>query len=194
LPVPADLSPAFARQLDLVPVVAGTGMTVYANAAWFPQRAETTTPPQLSGGSPATPLVDAHPVLPGPVAATSYSGAVGPGTVLAAVAPAGRWNLTTPAAAGSAPRTQWQGWAASYTVSRPQNATLSFDGGVLTPLADLVAVATWLAAMAALAFRARSRSGSEGNVAGVRRRRVGTFTENGSEAADASAPLEGVVP
>ena len=44
-PVPADLAPALGRQLDLDPVVSGTGITVYANAAWIPQRAEVATAP-----------------------------------------------------------------------------------------------------------------------------------------------------
>lgn len=39
-PVPSDLLPALGRQLDLLPVVSGTGMAVYANAAWIPARSE----------------------------------------------------------------------------------------------------------------------------------------------------------
>jgi GT2 family glycosyltransferase len=192
LPVPADVAPALGRQLDLVPVVAGTGITVYVNEAWIPQRAETATPPQLAAGSPGTPLVVAHPVLPGPPAATAYDGPVAAGTVLGSVAPAGRWNLTVGSA--DAARTPWFGWAAGYRVTHAGEATLSFDGGAVTPLADLVAVATWLAAAAALVFRAQRRNGSEGRSPGFRRRRLGSVDENGSEEADIAVPLEEVAP
>ena len=63
-PVPADLVPAMAHQLDLDTVVAGTGITVYANTAWIPVRAEvagatapggasaTAAPHALSGRAP----------------------------------------------------------------------------------------------------------------------------------------------
>jgi GT2 family glycosyltransferase len=191
LPVPADLAPALARQLDLVPVVAGTGITVYANASWIPQRAETTTPLVIAGGSPGTPIVASRPVLRGPSAARSYAGALTAGTVLGAVAPAGRFELDT--AAGRAPRASWLGWAASYRVTRPGSAVLSFDGGAVTPLADLLAVATWLAAAAALVIRARSAGRPEGFAPGVRRRRSAAPPEDPDEEA-LGLPLEEVAP
>ena len=39
-PLPADLDPALAQQLDLHPVVSQSGITVYENADWIPMRAE----------------------------------------------------------------------------------------------------------------------------------------------------------
>ena len=107
-PVPADLAPALAHQLDLTPVVSGTGITVYANAAWIPERAQIGRdgPPRLpgdlqrarrrcsAGSSPCAPFVaGARPVLPGPAASSSYQGPLSVGTVLTASAPAGRWKL-----------------------------------------------------------------------------------------------------
>ncbi|MGA8725736.1 MAG: glycosyltransferase family 2 protein [Acidimicrobiales bacterium] len=190
LPVPADVAPALSRQLDLVPVVTGTGITVYANAAWIPQRAETTSPPLFTVGSPGTPIVAARPVLPGPAAAISYQGHVATGTVLSAVAPAGRFELET--TTGTATRAPWSGWASSYRVTRPGTATLSFDGGAVTPLADLLAVATWLAALAALLFRSRSPGRPEGRAPIVRRRRSTPRTTGAEEEEDLGLPLEEV--
>ena len=68
-PVPADLMPALGRQLDLQPVLSGTGITVYANAAWVPQRAE--VPGRPGSALPvASPLAAAPgtPVVPGATA------------------------------------------------------------------------------------------------------------------------------
>ena len=192
LPVPADVAPALGRQLDLAPVVSGTGITVYANAAWIPQRAETTSPPRIADGPPGSPLVVTQAVLPGPRATRSYRGPLAAGTVLSAVAPAGRWELET--LAGTAPQAPWLGWAASYRVTRQGNATLSFDDGAVTPLADLVAVATWLAAITALVFRARSGGRSEGLGTAVRRRRATAADEGGGEQADLVLPFEEVAP
>ena len=54
-PVPGDLAPALTRQLDLSPVLSVTGITVYANNDWLPQRAE------VPEGCPRVPLVPARP-------------------------------------------------------------------------------------------------------------------------------------
>jgi hypothetical protein len=119
-PVPADLAPALSRQLDLDSVVSGTGITVYANAAWFPERAlvpagkplaaSDATPRSASahpGSPPGLPLEPyAVPVLPGPAAARSYRGPLRVGELLAALAPAGRWNLVE---SGGAPVRRWVG-------------------------------------------------------------------------------------
>ncbi len=100
LPVPSDLAPALARQLDLRPVIAGTGITVYQNAGWIPQRTEASiaaaSAPATALGDPTAPIVaGAKPVLPGPAAATGFEGRLGAGTVLSAAAPAGRFALAT---------------------------------------------------------------------------------------------------
>ena len=102
-PVPSDLLPALSRQLDLRPELSGTGITVYANADWIPQRAAVapavavgSAQPPPTASPPGTPLLpSARPVLTGPAAGRSYAGPIPVGTVLAAEAPAGRWELTT---------------------------------------------------------------------------------------------------
>ncbi len=170
-PVPADLAPALSRQLDLVPVVSGTGITVYADAAWLPERALVPAPrPRATsaGGrvptrvalssDPASPLVPAAvPVLPGAVAARSYRGPLSVGTVLTALAPAGRWSLTEPGGT-RATRSPSFGWAGRYRVSQSGVATLGFGGGLVTPLSFLVSVVAWLAAVAFVSTRGVGRS------------------------------------
>jgi hypothetical protein len=163
-PVPADLAPALGRQLDLEPVVSGTGITVYANAAWIPERALVpTTAVQATAGAasplgqpastPGSPVVaGAVPVLAGPSAARTYRGPLARGTVLTALAPAGRWNLIgedgTPAT-----RSPSFGWAGSYRVPAATTGTLHFGGGAVTPLSLLYSILAWLAAAAFLSVR-----------------------------------------
>ncbi len=172
-PVPATLAPALDHQLDLTPVVSGTGITVYANAAWIPQRAEIVATRSAAGTSPATspalagvptrsapgaPIVPgAHPVLPGPTAATGYRGPLSLGTVLMASAPAGRWNLVEPDGS-TAVRTPSFGWAARYQVTKAGVGSLDFDNGLLTPLSLACSVIVWLAAVAVVAGRRAGRS------------------------------------
>ena len=160
-PVPADLAPALTRQLDLSPVLSGTGITVYVNNDWLPQRAELPTGASVPGSSRPDPLAGrpgsgvvagAVPVLAGPVASRSYSGPLAPGTVLAAVAPAGRWSLTG-TRGGPAPRASSFGWAARFRVTAAGPATLRFDGGLVAPLSFAVSVVVWLAALALLMGR-----------------------------------------
>jgi len=169
-PVPADLTPALGRQLDLAPLFTESGVTVYANTDWFPERswvapasagaAAAAAVPAGSPGrlpaiatAPGTPLIaGAHPVLPGPRAQRSYTGPVPRGLVLAAVAPAGRWNLV--GASGAAdPRSPSFGWAAQYRVAVPATATLRFDGGVWSPLGVAAELVLWILVAAALIER-----------------------------------------
>jgi GT2 family glycosyltransferase len=173
-PVPADLPPALGRQLDLTPVVTGTGITVYANTSWIPVRAavagrtvvadSATDPAPLAAPAGTAIVAGAQPVLPGGAAARSYHGTVPTGTVLSALAPAGRWTLTA-ADGRSAPRGSSFGWAGRYTVATRGPATLGFDGGVETPLALLATVVAWLLVVAFLLGR---RLGG-----GTRRFRIG---------------------
>ena len=89
-PVPGDVAPALARQLDLSPVLSGTGITVYVNSDWLPQRAQApagtplprTAEPNPLAGSPGSGIVrGAEPVLPGPKASESFRGTLTRGTV-----------------------------------------------------------------------------------------------------------------
>jgi GT2 family glycosyltransferase len=160
-PVPADLAPALARQLDLSPVLSGTGITVYVNNDWLPQRAELPTGASVPDSPRPDPLVGtpgsgvvagAVPVLAGPVASRSYAGPLAPGTVLAAVAPAGRWSLTGPTGR-PARRSSSFGWAARFGVTAAGPATLRFEGGLVAAVSFAVSVVVWLAALALLMGR-----------------------------------------
>ncbi len=163
-PVPADLLPELSRQLDLSPELSGTGITVYENAAWIPQRAAVAptvavgaAQPPSTASAPGTPLLpSARPVLPGPAAGRSYAGPIPAGTVLAAEAPAGRWQLTT-SGGRVAPRSSAFGWVPQYRVTRATTGTLHFDGGFLPVGAGIFSVVVWLLAVAALVDRRRLR-------------------------------------
>jgi hypothetical protein len=162
-PVPADLTAALNRQLDLEPVVSGTGITVYANAAWLPERALVPAGRSLATAdtgraslfarvhsNPASPLIPAAvPVLPGPAAARSYRGSLVGGTLLTALAPAGRWSLVEANGARAA-RASAFGWAGRYAVTVTGVGTLRFDGGALTPISFFASVVAWIVALAVL--------------------------------------------
>jgi hypothetical protein len=157
-PVPADLAPALTRQLDLSPVLTGTGITVYLNNDWLPQRAELpagssppdTVQPDPRSGRPGSGVVPgAAPVLPGPAASRAFSGTLAKGTVLSAAAPSGRWSLTGPTGA-AAPRSSSFGWAARYRVATAGVGTLHFNGGVVAPLSFAVSIVTWLVVLVLL--------------------------------------------
>ncbi|MGD0312204.1 MAG: glycosyltransferase [Acidimicrobiales bacterium] len=189
-PVPGDLAPALSRQLDLSPVLSGTGITVYANSDWIPERAEvapatavpTTAAPDPLVGAPGTGVVPgAVPVLPGPPAAVSYSGPLSVGTVLAAVAPAGRWTLSGPSGSPE-PRSASFGWGAKYRVAASGKGVLGFDGGILAPLAALVSIVVWVVVIALLIGQGSLRPPSWVR---LRRRRRGPGPDQ--EAADSAA-------
>jgi hypothetical protein len=183
-PVPADLAPALSRQLDLNPVLSGTGITVYDNRDWIPERAEVAAgtvvptaavPDPLAGAPGAGVVPGAKPVLPGPAAAQSYSGPLSVGTVMAAVAPAGRWALSGPSGA-TLPRSASFGWGARYRVATAGEGVLDFDGGILTPLAALASIVVWLVVLALLIGQGAVRPPSWVR---LRRRRRGTRPEGG---------------
>ncbi len=169
-PLPADLPTALQRQLDLQPVLTETGITVYANSDWLPERSAVTgpsaaavaaaaIPATASGTLPATAtspgarvVPGAVPVLPGPAAATFYRGAVPKGTTFAALAPAGRWHLVGPSGA-SYPRSPSFGWAAQYRVGTAGVATLRFEGGPWGPVGVGLQVLLWIVLARALVER-----------------------------------------
>jgi GT2 family glycosyltransferase len=163
-PVPGDLLPALGRQLDLQPILSGTGITVFANADWIPQRAG--IPEHPGSVAPVTPawsrlpgataLPGAVAVLPGASAARSFRGPLMPGSVFASVAPAGRWQLVGPS--GTAlPRSSAFGWAARYPVPASTTGTLRFDGGILPLLIGSFSILAWTLALGALVDRRRIR-------------------------------------
>jgi hypothetical protein len=129
-----------------------------------PQRAEVPGKPGSAkpataalGAGPTSPLVpSAVAVLAGPVASRSYQGPLVAGTVLASVAPSGRWQLVGRSGA-AAPRSPAFGWAASYAVPARTVGTLRFDGGILPLLIGVYSLLAWAFALAALVDRRRIR-------------------------------------
>ena len=163
-PVPADLMPALGRQLDLQPVLSGTGITVYGNVAWVPQRAEVPGSPGSAlpvasplAAAPDTPVVSgAKPVLPGAPASRSFHGPLVAGTLFSSAAPSGDWQLVTGSGA-TATRSDSFGWAGRYAVPAATTGTLRFDDGFLPLLAGIWALVAWGLALAALIDRRRLR-------------------------------------
>ncbi|MGA3148012.1 MAG: glycosyltransferase family 2 protein [Acidimicrobiales bacterium] len=208
-PVPADLAPGLARQLDLTPVVSGTGITVYANAAWIPERAQigvgrpavasrrhppatatAAAPAAPAGSSPNAAIVaGVRPVLPGPAASTSYRGPLSVGTVLTASAPAGRWKLVQ-SDGSTAVRSPSFGWAGKYAVTEAGVGTLRFDGGLLAPLSLIGSVIVWLAAIAVVSGRGLGRSWRR--ISTGRRRPRGDPEEPAGGSATTAPAAEGV--
>ena len=215
-PVPANLAPALARQLDLLPVLSEGGITVYENADWLPERSEvvsprpgaatatSTVPPSTGsvGASSSSGIPDALtptlgtrivpgavPVLPGPAASRSYQGRLSPGTVYAALAPAGRWNLIGPSGQ-TYPRSPSFGWAGSYGVDRAGPTTLRFDGGLLVPATVTFQVIVWMVVVAALVGRRRG-AGRRSAARRRRRRRATAGLGAGLKPEAASSLAEG---
>ena len=153
-PVPADLAPALSNQLDLTPIISGTGITVYSNAAWIPERAQVTTARLTAVDALLTRsrrrCRDAKAVLPGPPGARSFRGPLTQGTLFTASAPAGRWVLEQPGGT-TAVRSPSFGWAARFRVTEAGVSTLRFAGGPATPLSLLFSIVVWLAAVAVVA-------------------------------------------
>jgi GT2 family glycosyltransferase len=189
-PLPANLSPALQHQLDLEPTLTESGITVYTNTDWLPVRAAVAGPstaataaaaiPATAPGTlaatatpPGHPIVPgAVPVLPGAATATSFRGAVPAGTVLAALAPADRWQLVGPSGA-AAPRSSSFGWAEQYRVSAPGVATLGFHGSPWSPIGVVFQIVLWLVVIAALVERRGVvRPWLRSVVGGSRRRRA----------------------
>ncbi len=195
-PVPADLAPALGRQLDLSPVVSGTGITVYANADWVPVRGEvpgtkgTVTAVRSPGvltSPPGSPVVPgAVPVLPGPAASRVYTGPLSVGTVLAALAPAGRWTLTGPTGA-SASRSPSFGWAAQYRATVAGVSTLHFDGGLLMPASLVFSILAWSVATVLLMGR---RLGGSWQAVRIGRRRAGGGGRDATSGSRTERPVD----
>ena len=164
-PVPRRPGPGPARQLDLSPVLSGTGITVYANNDWLPQRAEvpagTPVPdsprPDPLAGRPGSGVVPgAVPVLAGPAAARSYAGPLtaghrprrrGPGRSLEPGGPHG--------SAGPPGLLVRLGGPLPGDGGRRGDPPLR--GGLVAPLSLVASVVVWLAALALLMGRSLGR-------------------------------------
>ena len=158
-PVPGGLLPALDQQIDLSPVFAEPGITVYENADWIPVRAEvppgTSVPTgavtPVSTTAPASAiLARARPVLASPPDATSFHGRDGPGTVYLDDAPPDRWEVVD--GSGTKVRTRLAfGWAQQFTVTRSQLVTVQVRPGGWVTAGVVYQVLVWLAALALLA-------------------------------------------
>jgi GT2 family glycosyltransferase len=152
-PAPANLVPALLQQTDLaeVPSVGG-GLTVFENTTALPQRAQRAAG-AVSRGAEVTPTDVAgwSAVLPGTAGSSRFQGTVGAGTVYAAYAPGGSWQLDVGGrrVAGAAAF----GWAAQFPTAPPGRATLAVDTSPLVPLAVTAEVLLWLAVAAMLLGR-----------------------------------------
>jgi GT2 family glycosyltransferase len=178
---PGDLLGALAAQVDLRQVISQGGFDVFADAAAVPERAlrsaasEPSSPTSaVTGAAPG--LTGWQPVLPGPAGATSITGRVGAGTVLAAVAPASAWQLTVGGGAVEHASSSF-GYAATFPVSRPGTVTVAFTGSPGHGIEVGVESAAWIVVAAALAGRRRWLDWWLGPLSGRRggrRRRRGT--------------------
>jgi len=201
-PVPGGLLPALDQQIDLNPVFAEAGITVYEDADWVPIRAE--VPPgtavptgavtPVSTTAPASAiLARARPVLPAPADATSFHGRVGPGTVYLGDAPPDRWEVVG-GSGTKVPTGLAFGWAQQFTVARSQLVTVQVrpDGWVTAGVVYQVLV--WLAALALLAGIGRLLLPVTTAVEWRRRRRRrrgdrGTTTHSGPAATGGAADM-----
>ncbi len=177
-PPPPDLVPALDQQDDLRQVPGGNGFVVYDNTAAIPERAARSGGPvravravsgPAAGLAVPTPadLAGWRPAL-GSSSSSGYRGPVHPGTVYAAMAPAGAFHLSVRGA--PAPAAAAFSWAAQFRVARGGQATLSLaavpwggiGGGlevVLWVLVAAVLVDRRLAVAARLRAVGRARAG-----------------------------------
>jgi hypothetical protein len=100
-------------------------------------------------------------VLPGPAASEGFFGPVGSGTVYAAMAPGGDWQLSV--AGSPAHASPAFGWATQFKVDKGGTGALRFAGLPLPALGGLAELLVWLVVMWLLvdrrfAVRARLRA------------------------------------
>ncbi len=143
-PPPPGLSAGLDRQADLRQVLTQGGLDVYGNAAAIPGRAAN---PGHGAGDGPLPLTGWVPVLPGAPGQNAYSGSVPAGTVMAALAPAQDWSLTS-GGASSPPRSTAFGYAPAFDVKRRTQATLAFRGSWVHGLSIAIEVLLWIVALA----------------------------------------------
>lgn len=142
-PPPASLLPALHHQLDLAAEPLAGGAAVFVNTAWhgvIAHRAQPLDPAASPGGFGAsrywTPALGAQ----------TWSGAVAPGTLLGALAPAGDFTATV--GPTTLERSSAFGWAASWRVPTAGTARVSLDAWPLNVLLAWLVLACWLGAVA----------------------------------------------
>jgi GT2 family glycosyltransferase len=171
-PVPADLLPALSQQADLRQIPGGEGFVVFSNTAALPERASrragaiagtvATKGPAAGVALPARgDLAGWRSALLGPNGSEGFFGPVESGTVYAAMAPGGDWQLSVGgigAHAGPA-----FGWATQFKVDKGGSGALRFAGVPLAGLGGLAELLAWLVVVWLLidrrfAIRARLRA------------------------------------
>ncbi len=155
LPPPSGLVNVLSAQEDLLQVSSNPSISVFANVAWAPARAELSsaaaTASQETGLSAvlSAPLAGSTPVLAGAPGASSFTGTLPAGTTYLS-AGSSRWALTQ-AGGSRASSALGFGFGQAYTVTEAGLATLAFE----TPPAYLIELgieaALWLSVVALLA-------------------------------------------
>jgi hypothetical protein len=160
-PVPADLMSALSQQTDLRQVPGGEGVVVYANTAALPERAwrpagpvrgtEAVRGPARGLAVPAPGDITCwQPALGGP-GPTGAPGTLGPGTLYAALAPAGDFSLSVAGApARAAPAFSW---ARQFAVRSAGVGELSFSGLPLAGMGATLELLLWLVVVGVLLDR-----------------------------------------
>ncbi|MGH9083194.1 MAG: hypothetical protein ACRDWN_07610, partial [Acidimicrobiales bacterium] len=153
---PSGLVHSLVTQEDLrQAATSANGYEVFENTAYMPERAQRSGGPvPVRASRPtAADVAGWRRVLGRSAGAHGFTGPVRRGTVLSSSAPASGWHLTVN---GRAVRRRTAfGWASQYTGVRPGGATLRFDGGLLDPLVELLALAAWLVVALGLLGRRR---------------------------------------
>jgi len=158
LPVPGDLSATLAAQLDLEPLDAPAGLTVFRNQAVLPMRSALPASVEVptEGGIAAALNLDLSgtpAVLPDEDGHLRWSGAVDDDTtVLLSAAQSDRWELTVDGTAAELFKPF--GWATGFSVADGGPATLRFN---TSPLRYGVLALQALAWLWALKFAVRQR-------------------------------------
>jgi hypothetical protein len=171
-PVPADLLAGLAQQSDLRQIPGGEGFVVFANTAALPERAS-----RRGGGVTGTEgtsglttglalprpgdLAGWRPALGGPAGAEGFFGPVRAGTLYAAMAPAGDFQLSVAGVgARAAPAFTW---ATQFRVPASGPGALRFAGWPLAGIGGIIEILVWLVVLWVLidrrfALRARLRA------------------------------------
>lgn len=155
-PPPAPVEPGLLAQFDLRQVISQGGFDVFVDDAAVPLRAVHTG--RAATGRAATgsrvPPASARwsPVLTGSPNATSVTGPVPAGTVLAAMAPGSTWQLVGAGGRVVASRPAF-GYGAAFEVHRAGTVTVRFRGSWSHGLAAGGEVVLWLVVIAAIVGR-----------------------------------------
>ncbi|MHB8319904.1 MAG: glycosyltransferase family 2 protein [Acidimicrobiales bacterium] len=159
VPPPPSLLPSLREQVDLKEVSAGQGIDLFVNTEAVPVRAQRPLNPVPHGSRNkeyfpvSSDLAGFGPVLPAALSGPSFSGHVGPGTVVSAYAPSSRWNLSVNGAIVK--NTRAFGWGSQYQVRNSGSAVLTFSSSPLMQVGIAFEVLAWLVVAGVLLERRR---------------------------------------